>query len=93
VDSSEALSVERALNAMRRADVVVALVDASEGITQQVCVLQAASHTACVALVPVCRAYVVVALVDTSEGITQQACAAGCILQCELPLCLCRPLP
>mmetsp|Transcript_429 Transcript_429/g.1066 ORF Transcript_429/g.1066 Transcript_429/m.1066 type:complete len:654 (+) Transcript_429:34-1995(+) len=34
-DSSEALSVERALNAMRRADVVVAIVDASEGITQQ----------------------------------------------------------
>ncbi len=28
--------MERALSAMRRADVVVALVDASEGITQQV---------------------------------------------------------
>ncbi|KAF5828667.1 P-loop containing nucleoside triphosphate hydrolase protein [Dunaliella salina] len=33
-DSSEALSAERALSAMRRADVVVAIVDASEGITQ-----------------------------------------------------------
>ena len=37
MDSSEGLSVERALGAIRRSDIVVAIVDASEGITQQVC--------------------------------------------------------
>ncbi len=35
-DGAEQLSVERALRAMRRAEVVVAVLDASEGITQQV---------------------------------------------------------
>lgn len=35
-DGPEQLSVDRALRAIRRAEVVVAVVDASEGITQQV---------------------------------------------------------
>lgn len=35
-DGPESLSVDRALRAMKRADVVVMVIDASEGITQQV---------------------------------------------------------
>lgn len=34
-DGAEQLSVDRALRAIRRAEIVVAVIDASEGITQQ----------------------------------------------------------
>lgn len=36
-DGAEQLSVDRALRALSRAEVVVIVVDASEGVTQQVC--------------------------------------------------------